>query len=66
MGTYLHGILDNASFVEFLLQPFADKIANANKPFDYQAFKEEQYDKLAANVRKHVDMDKLYQILKDN
>ena len=66
MGTYLHGILDNASFVEFLLQPFADKIANANKPFDYQAFKEEQYDKLAAHVRKHVDMDKLYQILKDN
>ena len=66
IGTYLHGILDNASFVEFLLQPFADKIANANKPFDYQAFKEEQYDKLAAHVRKHVDMDKLYQILKDN
>ena len=66
MGTYLHGILDNAPFVDFLLKPFADKIANGNKPFDYQAFKEEQYDKLAAHVRKHVDMDKLYQILKDN
>ena len=66
MGTYLHGILDNAPFADFLLKPYTDKMANADKPFDYQAFKEEQYDKLAAHVRKHVDMDKLYQILKDN
>ena len=66
MGTYVHGILDNASFVDFLLQPFAEKLSQTNASFDYQAFKEEQYDKLAAHVRKHVDMDKLYQILKDN
>ena len=66
MGTYLHGILDNAPFVDFLLQPFADKIAQAGKPFDYQAFKEEQYDKLAAHVRQHVDMDMIYKILTDD
>ncbi|MBR2777808.1 MAG: cobyric acid synthase [Prevotella sp.] len=63
MGTYVHGILDNRSFVDFLLQPFADKMAEANTPFDYQAFKEEQYDKLAAHVRRYVDMEPLYQIL---
>ena len=63
MGTYVHGILDNRSFVDFLLQPFADKMAEANTPFDYQAFKEEQYDKLAAHVRRYVDMERLYQIL---
>ncbi|MBP5386520.1 MAG: cobyric acid synthase [Prevotella sp.] len=66
MGTYVHGILDNAPFVDFLLSPFSDKIKQAGKPFDYQAFKEEQYDKLALHVRQHVEMEKIYQILTDD
>ncbi len=63
MGTYVHGILDNAPFVDMLLKPFADKIAQAATPLDYSAYKQEQYDLLARHVRRHVDMDKLYQIL---
>ena len=63
MGTYVHGILDNAPFVDFLLQPFAEKLSQTNASFDYQAFKEEQYDKLADHVRQHVDMQRIYQIL---
>ena len=63
MGTYVHGILDNASFVDFLLQPFAEKLSQTNASFDYQAFKEEQYDKLADHVRQHVDIEQIYQIL---
>ncbi len=66
MGTYVHGILDNAPFVDFLLSPFGDKLKKAGQPFDYQAFKEEQYDKLALHVRQHVDMKKIYQILTDD
>ena len=66
MGTYVHGILDNAPFVDFLRQPFKDKIAEGGKPFDYAAFKEEQYDKLAAHVRQYVDMEQIYQILTDH
>jgi len=66
MGTYLHGILDNRSFVDFLLQRFAGKMAESDKPFDYQAFKQQQYDLLAAHVRQHVDMQRLYQILSDD
>ena len=66
MGTYVHGILDNAPFVDFLLEPFKDKIAEGNRPFDYAAFKEEQYDKLAAHVRRYVDMDRIYNILTDH
>ena len=66
MGTYVHGILDNAPFVDFLLQPFADKLAKTDKSFDYQAFKEEQYDRLAEHVRKHVDMEQIYKILTDD
>lgn len=66
MGTYVHGILDNAPFVDFLLQPFADKLAETDKAFNYQKFKEEQYDRLAEHVRKHVDMEQIYKILTDD
>jgi len=61
MGTYIHGILDNQVFVDYLLEPFADKLTGG--AFDYKAFKEEQYDKLADHVRNHVDMPLIYKIL---
>lgn len=63
MGTYVHGILDNGPFVDFLLEPFKDKMAERDQPFDYTSFKEEQYDKLAAHVRQYVDMEQIYKIL---
>ena len=66
MGTYVHGILDNAPFVDFLLQPYADKLTTTDMSFDYQAFKEEQYNRLAEHVRKHVDMEQIYKILTDD
>ncbi len=66
MGTYIHGILDNSSFVDKLLSPFADKIEHGSHQFDYQAYKEQQYDKLAAHVRQHVDIDKIYKLLADD
>jgi len=65
MGTYIHGILDNPGFVDQLLAPFADKLSAASAPFDYAAYKEEQYELLAAHVRQYVDMDRVYQILTD-
>ena len=63
MGTYIHGILDNPEFIDFLLAPFADKLSGNAGAFDYHTFKEEQYDKLANLVRKHVDMDYIYRQL---
>ena len=47
MGTYIHGILDNPEFIDFLLKPFAGKLSETAEAFNYQQFKEEQYDKLA-------------------
>ncbi len=61
-GTYLHGILDNSPFIERILAPYADRLAE--RPFDYTAFKEEQYDRLADHVRRHVDIERLYNLLK--
>lgn len=66
MGTYIHGILDNPEFIDFLLEPFADKLSETAAAFDYRRFKEEQYDKLAEHVRRHVDMSLIYRILTDN
>ncbi len=66
MGTYIHGILDNPEFIDFLLEPFADKFSETAETFDYHRFKEEQYDKLAEHVRKHVDMPLIYQILTES
>jgi len=77
MGTYLHGILDNPAFIDILLRPFANKTGTDNyadttlsdtthaaATADPQAFKQQQYDRLAEHVRKYVDMEKLYQILR--
>lgn len=64
MGTYVHGILDNQPFIDYLLQPFADKL-QASTTFDYAAYKQQQYDLLADHVRRHVNVDAVYQILKE-
>ena len=63
LGTYIHGILDNAAFIDRLLEPFKEKIQERTSHFDYQTYKEEQYNRLADHVRRHVDMDKIYEIL---
>ncbi len=66
MGTYVHGILDNPEFIDFLLRRFAGKLSAGAGTFDYRKFKEEQYDKLADHVRRHVNMPLVYKILKEN
>ena len=60
IGTYIHGFLDNASVIEYLLK---DKTVSNTSLKSYIEFKEEQYDKLAEHVRHYVDIEKLYQIL---
>lgn len=63
-GTYIHGILDNQSIINFLLAPHLKK--QTEKSFDYKDFKNEQYNKLAQHVRKYLNMPLFYQILKEN
>ncbi|MBQ8736613.1 MAG: cobyric acid synthase [Bacteroidaceae bacterium] len=67
MGTYIHGILDNPQFIEYLLST----IKKDHKPAaltseavtSIEEFKNQQYDKLANHVRQFVDINKLYEIL---
>ena len=65
MGTYIHGILDNRSVIDALLAPHAARL-DSSTALDYEAFKNEQYDKLAAHVRAHLNMPLLYKILQNN
>ena len=60
-GTYIHGILDNSAFIDYLLGPYTDR--STAPPLDMRAYKEEQYNRLADHVRKHVNMTLVYDIL---
>lgn len=63
MGTYLHGILDNDRFIDYLLKPHQHKVKERVEAFDYRQYKEKQYNLLADHVRQHVNMPLVYQIL---
>lgn len=66
MGTYIHGILDNAAVIEHILKPFAQKTEKAESIEDLTSFKERQYDLLAEHVRQYVDIEKLYNIISND
>ena len=59
-GTYIHGILDNMAVIADII-----KIVGGKEPADFniEEFKEEQYDKLAALVRKNTDMEYIYKTI---
>lgn len=65
MGTYLHGVFDNDSFREKLIETLKKKknIASESEAVDFKAFKEEQYDLLAETVENNLDMQKLMEII---
>ena len=77
IGTYIHGFLDNAPVIEYILSEKgkdrstqgslctfrSKKSEKLATALSYADFKQQQYDKLADHVRQYVDIDKLYQIL---
>ena len=62
-GSYLHGILDNPAVRDHLAEGFDREACDHRPPFDYAGFKETQYDKLADLVRRHVDLEYIYETL---
>ncbi|MBD3180913.1 hypothetical protein GF312_01405 [Candidatus Poribacteria bacterium] len=68
-GSYLHGIFDNDGFrmvfVNYLRKKKGLKIINESEGFIFNHDKQKQYDLLAENVREHLDMIKIYQILNE-
>lgn len=62
-GSYIHGILDNAPIIDELLSPWLEN-KEEKSAFDYQAYKQQQYDLLADAVRHEINMPELYRILR--
>lgn len=62
-GSYMHGILDHASVLNDLAAGLTQERC---ENFDYMAFKQQQYDKLARQVRAAVDMEYIYSTLREN
>lgn len=65
-GTYVHGVFDREEVVESILKILGKKKGvdvTGMTGIDFAAFKESQYDILAAELRKHLDMKKIYKIL---
>ncbi len=60
-GSYIHGIFDNDAVIDWLLSPFRTKSETA--VFDYDEYKNSQYDLLADWLRMHIDMKQLYKIM---
>ena len=65
-GSYVHGIFDAAGIAETMLRALCEKKGvsfDGLSSFDPKAYKEAQYDKLAAACREGLDMELVYRIL---
>ena len=56
MGTYLHGLFDQTSALSSLLKWAG---LNETTSFDYKSLREEELDRLADEMQKHIDIDLL-------
>ena len=65
-GSYIHGIFDAPGLAETIIESIAQKkglYLESLKERNYQEFKESQYHLLAKNLREHLDMEKIYEII---
>jgi len=64
-GTYLHGIFDNLPVIQSILKSCGHE--TKLQEFNYQEYKNEQYDKLAVHIRNSCDLEYIYLAMgKDN
>lgn len=65
-GTYVHGIFDEEGVADGLVESIlAGKgmARDKTETFNYKKYREQQYDKLADQLRKSMDMDAVYGLL---
>ena len=65
-GTYCHGIFDNDHLRRSVINALRKRkgLLPLDVKFQYREYKEAEFDRLAAIVRKHFDMKKFYEILR--
>ena len=64
-GTYCHGVFDNDHLRRSVINALRKRkgLLPLDIKFKYREYKEAEFDRLAAIVRKHFDMKKFYEIL---
>jgi len=66
-GTYLHGLFENdrfrREFVDLLRRKKGRDAGPKPEELNYRAFKEKEYDKLAAALREALDISQIYRII---
>lgn len=66
-GTYIHGIFDEIDFTRSLLNNIREKKGLDRKDSNiksYRDYKDREYDKLADFLREHLNLEKIYKILR--
>lgn len=67
-GTYVHGIFDEGTVAQTMLHSLAEKkgiMLDTSALMNYEQFKQMQYDKLADGLRKSMDMEAVYAMLRE-
>ncbi len=67
-GTYVHGIFDMEKTAETVLKALSEKKGikySEGEIKDYKAFKEKEYDRMADILREHLNMEEVYEMLRE-
>ncbi|HYR42118.1 MAG TPA: cobyric acid synthase [Terriglobia bacterium] len=62
-GTYFHGLFENADFTAKFLTMVAESRRLDWRPGVIRYSKNDEYNRLAATVREHLDMDRIYEVI---
>lgn len=68
MGSYLHGLFDEGPFARTLLNRLRQRkgLDPLEQDSGFKAFKEREYNRLAAQMRASIDIDRVYRIMQQH
>jgi len=62
-GTYFHGLFDNPEFTREFLSIVAESRRLNWRPAKFRYSKDQEYDRLAATAKTHLDIERIYELL---
>ncbi|MFJ2974321.1 cobyric acid synthase [Kluyvera sp. NPDC087067] len=67
-GTYLHGLFDSDAFTRALVNALRERkgLAALDADFHYARYKMQQFDILAESMRQHIDIKRIYEIMREH
>lgn len=67
-GTYLHGLFDSDAFTRAVVDGLRVRkgLVALETTLDYAGYKAQQFDLLASSMRQHIDIEKVYEVMRDH